>query len=100
MFTTIAQVVGALLAAVGGVAGIAAFTKIGPERRKINAEVFRAGVDSAQVLSSSALTLLKPALDQIEFLRKELAIAQAQVESLEAKISELQLVLARNGLTV
>lgn len=90
MITAAAQVLGVLIAAVGGVAGLAALAKIGPERRKITAEAFRAGVDSTQVLSSTAVSLLDPYLEQIKFLRSELASARDEITSLRAEIRTLQ----------
>jgi hypothetical protein len=87
---TIIQVVGAALAVVGGAAGIAAFAKIGPERRKITAEAYRAGVDSAQVLANTSVSLLNPYLDQIKFLRSELADARAEIASMRVEIADLR----------
>jgi hypothetical protein len=90
MITTVIQVIGAAVAAAGGVAGVTAFLKIGPERRKINAQVYRAGVDSAQVLSNSAVSLLQPSLDQIKFLREELASARSEITSLRIELANMQ----------
>lgn len=91
---TIAQVIGALLALVGGAAGIVAFAKIGPERRKITAEAYRAGVDSAQVLANTSVSLLDPYLDQIKFLRSELADARSEIASMRLEIADLRSGLA------
>lgn len=94
MITVVAQAVGALLAAIGGVAGITALLKIGPERKKITAEAFRAGVDSTQVLSNTAVALLEPYAEQIKFLRSELAGAREEITSLRAEIRTLRAGLA------
>lgn len=94
MITAIAQAVGALLAAIGGIAGITALLKIGPERKKITAEAFRAGVDSTQVLSNTAVSLLDPYTEQIKFLRSELASAREEIVSLRAEIKMLRAGLA------
>ena len=88
------QYVGILLAAVGGAAGITALAKVGPERKKITAEAFRAGVDSAQVLSNTAVSLLDPYLEQIRYLRGELADARSEIESLRMEIVHLRAGLA------
>lgn len=90
MITLIVQTLGAVLAAIGGIAGITALLKIGPERKKITAEAFRAGVDSTQVLSNTAVSLLDPYLEQITFLRSELASARDEIVSLRAEIRTLQ----------
>ncbi|MGH3692581.1 MAG: hypothetical protein ACRDRX_01005 [Pseudonocardiaceae bacterium] len=55
---------------------------MGPERRKITAEAFRAGADSAEVLSRSAASLNLPYMDQIRFLSKEAAAARVEIKSL------------------
>lgn len=81
------------VALLGGAAGITSFAKVGPERRKILAEAFRAGVDSTEVLNRAAIALLDPYLDQIKHLRTEiddlrleLADARAEIVSLRARI--------------
>lgn len=88
--STVIQIVGAAVAAVGGVAGLTAFTKIGPERRKITAQAYRAGVDSAQVLASTSVSLLDPYLDQIKFLRAELAAAHDEIISLRTELAKMR----------
>lgn len=90
MIYQVFQWAGWALAAVGGTAGIVAAAKVGPERAKIRAEAYRAGVDSAQVLSATALSLLQPALDQVAFLRTELAEALTERASLRKSITELE----------
>lgn len=90
MIALIAQTIGIVIAAAGGLAGIAALAKIGPERRKITAEAFRVGVDSTQVLNNTAVSLLDPYLEQITFLRHELASAREEIMSLRAEIRTLQ----------
>jgi hypothetical protein len=94
VITTIAQVVGVLVAGVGGVAGSVALFKIGPERRKITAEAYRAGVDSAAVLSKSAIDFMAPYEAQIKFLNDQLAAARVEITSLRSEVAEL-----RAGLT-
>lgn len=94
MITTIVQFSGYALAAAGGLAGLAALLKIGPERKRITADAFRAGVDSTQVLSSTAVSLLDPYLEQIKFLRSELASARDEIVSLRSEIRTLQAGLA------
>lgn len=93
MIYQVIQYAGWALATLGGTAGIIAAAKVGPERVKIRAEAYRAGVDAAQVLANTAVGLLQPALDQVAFLRVELAGARAEITSLRAEIAEL-----RNGL--
>jgi hypothetical protein len=90
VITTIVQFSGYALAAAGGLAGLAALFKIGPERKKITADAFRAGVDSTQVLSNTAVSLLDPYLEQIKFLRTELASAREEITSLRTEIRTLQ----------
>lgn len=87
MITAVAQTIGAFLAAVGGVAGVTALFKIGPERRKITADAFRAGVDSTDVLSKTAVSLLDPAMEQIKYLRAELLAAREEIVSLRTKLT-------------
>jgi hypothetical protein len=75
------------LAAAGGAAGLTSLLKVGPERRKVNAEAFRAGVDSAQVLSTAAVGLLDPYLDQIKFLSTQLTAAREEIVELRAELA-------------
>lgn len=90
MITSIIQIAAGLIAAVGGVAGLAAFAKIGPERKKITAEAYRAGVDSAEVLSKSAISFMAPYEAQIKFLNDQLAAARSEIVSLRTEIAELR----------
>lgn len=94
MITTVLQVAAGLIALLGGAAGITAFAKIGPERRKITAEAYRAGVDSAQVLANTSVALLDPYLEQIKFLRDELGGARAELASARSEIGVLRTELA------
>lgn len=94
MITEITSAVGAAFAILGGTAGIRALVTIGPERRKITADAFRAGVDSTQVLSNTAVALLEPYAEQIKFLRAELASAREEIVSLRAEIRTLRTGLA------
>ncbi len=55
MIGQVAQIAALLLAAIGGLAGFASLFKIGPERRRITADAFRAGVESEQVLSNTRI---------------------------------------------
>ncbi|MGH3989311.1 MAG: hypothetical protein ACRDTZ_18675 [Pseudonocardiaceae bacterium] len=91
-----------LVAAVGGVAGATALLKIGPERAKIKAEAYKAGVDATAVLSNSALALLDPALEQVKFLRNELATAHDESVELRRGMAALEkeVALLRNEVVV
>jgi hypothetical protein len=84
------MVVGWIVAALGGAASFAAILKIGPERKDIIARADKTGVDSAQVLATSALSLLQPSLDQIAFLRTELASARDEILALRQEIASLR----------
>lgn len=88
--TTAALIAGWMVAALGAGGSVVALLKVGAERKKITAEAYRAGVDSAQVLSNTAMSLLQPALEQVAFLRTELADARAEITSLRAEIAELR----------
>lgn len=90
MIAELTSAVGAVFAVVGGTAGIRALTTIGPERRKITADAFRAGVDSTQVLSNTAVSLLDPYVEQIKFLRSELASAREEILALRGEIKTLR----------
>lgn len=85
--TTAGVIVGWVIAALGGLAAVAALLKVGPERRKIAADARRAGADATQVLASTAMSLLKPSQDQIDFLRSELAAAQDEITALRSELA-------------
>ena len=81
------------------IAGLAAalgvFLKIGPERKKITAEVQQAGVDAAARLSESAVALLQPSMDQVGFLRTELAAARIEGQQMREENAQLRAEQAR-----
>jgi hypothetical protein len=95
VLVTLLQALAGLVALVGGAAGLTAFAKVGPERRKITAEAYRAGVDSAQVLATTSVSLLDPYLDQIKFLRSELAGARMEITSLRTQLTTVEAQVAR-----
>lgn len=90
---SVSLVAGWIVAGLGGLASAVALFKIGPERRKITADVQRAGVDATKVLSDTAVLLLQPSLDQITFLRAELATARTENAQVRTQNAE---VLAQN----
>jgi hypothetical protein len=90
MISQIGQIGALLLAAVGGVAGISNWIKIGPERKKILAESTRAGVDSTEVLSRAAIALLDPYRQQIEFLRAENGDLRSEITGARSEITSLR----------
>lgn len=101
MIPEILQIGAILVAGLGGIAGLAAWAKVGPERKKILAEAFRAGVDSTEVLNRAAIALLDPYLEQIKFLRQEnvelrteMADARSEIASLRTEIRSLRAGLA------
>lgn len=85
--TTAGVIVGWVIAALGGLAAVAALFKVGSERRKITADALRAGADATQVLTSTAMSLLQPSQDQIAFLRSELAAARVEIIALRSEIA-------------
>lgn len=97
MIAQILQIGALVLAALGGAAGIRSWVTVGPERKKILAEAFRAGVDSTEVLNRAAIALLDPYLEQIKLLRAEnielrteMADARAEIASLRIEIAGLR----------
>lgn len=82
------------LAAVGGAAGIRSWLMVGPERKKILAEAFRAGVDSTEVLNRAAIALLDPYLEQIKYLRAEIDDLRGELADARAEIGTLRAGLA------
>jgi hypothetical protein len=87
---TPALIAGWVAAIAGVVAWLATLYKIGPERNKIKAEVERAGVDAAKVLSDTAVSLLQPSIDQVGFLRTELAATRSENAQLREEIGQLR----------
>ena len=79
-----------IVAALGGAAGIVAFFQIGPNRRKISAEAFRAGVDSVEALNRTAISLNEPYLQQIKFLTAELANTQTRMAEYSKQLASAQ----------
>jgi hypothetical protein len=90
MISQIAQIGALLLGAVGGAAGINSWAKIGPERKKILAESFRAGVDSTEVLNRAAIALLDPYREQIKFLRAENVDLRSEIAGARSEIALLR----------
>ncbi len=90
-----ATVVGMLITALGGGAFITAMFKIGPERRKMTADAFRAGVDSATHLSKSTLEVVTPALEQVTFLRAELATTRDENQQMRVENQQLRAEMAQ-----
>lgn len=91
---TIPLVIGWFVAAAGGIASLVAIFKIGPERRKIAADVESAGADAAKKLSESAVALLAPSVEQVGFLRTELAVTRAENTALSNQIAVLRAEIA------
>ena len=87
MIGQVAQIAALLLAAVGGLAGIASLFKIGPERRKITAEAWRAGVESERVLNSTRVDWQDALMKQIGFLGEQLDDAQAEIKELRVELA-------------
>lgn len=61
--------------------------KIGPERRKMTADAFCAGVDSEKVLSGIQIDWQQALMRQIEFLGEQLDDAQAEIKELRAELA-------------
>lgn len=87
---SVSLVIGWIVAGAGALTSIGALLKVGVERRKLAADVERAGVDSAKVLSETAVSLLQPSLDQITFLRNELVAARAESQAARNESEELR----------
>jgi peptidoglycan hydrolase CwlO-like protein len=89
------------------VAGIVALFKIGPERRKMTAEAFRAGVDSEHILSNTRIGQQDALMKRIDFLSAQLDDTQAEntslreeMRALRVRMTTLESVITQNGLTV
>jgi predicted nucleic acid-binding Zn-ribbon protein len=78
------------VAACGGVGGFVAAFLYRYQRRKLNVDTERARVDSAQVLSESALALLEPYRRQIVDLEHDLDKARSQVRDLTGHLESAQ----------
>lgn len=83
-------IVGYIFGAIGTLASLVAFFKVGAERKEIRAKAEKIGVDSTQVLTSTALALLQPSLDQITFLRGELALVRNELAAARSEIVQLR----------
>lgn len=91
--STAGLIIGWLVALAGAVSTLGALRKVGAEREKIAAEAKRAGVDSAKVLTDTAMDLLA---EQTKYLRAELAAAREEITQLpsRAQVARLQTDLA------
>lgn len=87
MIGQVLQIIALTLAALGGAAGLTSLFKIGPERRKLQADAWRAGADSVQVLGNATVALLDPYLAQIEYLNKQLTVAREEIVELRAELA-------------
>ena len=90
MTSAVFQALSALVAAAGGLSGLMAILRIGPIRRSINAQAFRAGVESEQVLSKTRIDSQNALMHEIEFLSKRLKEYQSEIAALRAEIQELR----------
>jgi uncharacterized coiled-coil DUF342 family protein len=98
---SVSLVIGWIVAASGVLGTIAGLAKIGVERRKLKADVERVGVDSAKILSETAMSLLQPSIDQINYLRTELVAARSESKAAREESEELRKEIAelRNELS-
>ena len=77
------------LAALGGVAGIGALFRIGIERRTGKALAARKEADATRVVTDTAVGLLDPLKEQVEFLRQDLTRSRAEAVALRDDVRDL-----------
>lgn len=77
--------------AVAGIgAWLLALYKVGPERKKLIADANRSGIDATKVITETAMSLLQPSLDQVAFLRTELAVSRQENRELREEVTLLR----------
>lgn len=86
----VSAIAGYVIGAIGALASLVAFFKVGAERKEIAARAEKIGVDSTQVLTSTALALLQPSLEQIAFLRGELSTLRIELIAARNEIAQLR----------
>lgn len=86
----VGQLVLAIFVAIGGAAGIVALLKLRPEKRRIQAEAHKIGVDAEVALSTAALGLLEPMQRRIKLLEDRLAEADESACRLNRELTKAQ----------
>lgn len=102
---------GTLVAALGGIAGLASLLTIRVTRRKLASEGSKNEADAAKVLSDTAVSLLAPArqqvtdlqgqvehlADQLDGAQREVRKLRLDVRALTDRLGEAQRLLTRHG---
>lgn len=88
--TSLAAWLPSLIALIGGIAGLAALLRVGPERRKITSEADKSGADAVKALSAAAVALLDPTREQVAFLQADLLAAHDELKALRPELQALR----------
>jgi septal ring factor EnvC (AmiA/AmiB activator) len=71
---------------VGGLTGVGTFITAIYSRKKILAEADKDDANSARILSSASVAMLKPMQDQVTHLSKQLERSQSRADALDHKL--------------
>jgi hypothetical protein len=87
--TTLIEQLPAWLASVGGIAGIGALFRINSDRRAARAEAAHKEADATKAVTDTAVGLLDPLKESVEFLTSELKASRAEATALRTDVAEL-----------
>lgn len=87
----IATIIFTGIAALGGIGAVVAVFRLGPERRKLEA-------DAAVVVSGAAVTLLVPLREEVDRLQGEVLNLRGQVATLSRDLTTAHNLLTTNGI--
>lgn len=73
----------------GGLASLATFLTLKPQREKISAEAKKINAEAADLLTGQALSLINPLHLEIERLQKEVGKLQGNLEEARSRVQEL-----------
>ena len=86
------------LVAVGGLVGLSSPIVVLLQRRKINAEAKKTGVDAAAVISDTAIELLQAAKVTATEAKVDVEKLGGEVRALRRHVARLEELLARHGI--
>ena len=86
----VSQIISWAVGLTGSAAAIIAFFRIGPERRKLAVDAYKAGIEASEIIAKASSNLLEPYMLEVTELHKERIEWKKEVTSLNEQNSVLQ----------